>query len=343
MAGHCATCSAALPAAAPLALSRAALARAARPAPSPLGPRCAALRSLGASAPSGWSSGAWPRLARRDPSPGHASARVAASASASPATGRGLFQAANDWWAVGWGSLSPGASSGDAERLPDDVPLVIRRLAGLVRPDARLFATAIACLVAAALAEMALPHFVTRAVFAAVAERSQAGFLSAVRAVAALSVAFGVFSGLRGALFTFQQFKLVRRLRERLLATYLSMEVSFFDRTDVGSMTSRLNSDCQAVSRCAGLNFNVLLRNSIQALGGFAYLVVLSPPVAGATLAVSLLLFLVTGLYGRFARAAARAMQDSIERVNSCAEEALSLARVVRIFGGELKDLQAVN
>ena len=86
----------------------------------------------------------------------------------------------------------------------------------------------------------------------------------AVIAVGALAVSFGVASGLRGMLFTVQQFRLVRRLRERLLATYLSQPVTFFDEHAVGGLTSRLNSDCQAVSRCLGLNLNVLLRNAIM-------------------------------------------------------------------------------
>ena len=57
----------------------------------------------------------------------------------------------------------------------------------------------------------------------------------------------------------------------------------------------------QAVSRCLGLNFNVLLRNAIQAVGGFSYLFWLAPHIASAALAVSAVLWGVTAVYGRFA------------------------------------------
>jgi hypothetical protein len=45
-------------------------------------------------------------------------------------------------------------------------------------------------------------------------------------------------------------------------------ETAFFDTNDVGSLTSRLGSDCFAVARCISTNLNVAMRNLLQVIGG---------------------------------------------------------------------------
>jgi len=47
----------------------------------------------------------------------------------------------------------------------------------------------------------------------------------------------------------------------------LKQEVAFFDKEEVGVLTSRLGSDCQAVVRALSTNINVALRNALQAIG----------------------------------------------------------------------------
>lgn len=43
--------------------------------------------------------------------------------------------------------------------------------------------------------------------------------------------------------------------------------MAFFDKEEVGVLTSRLGSDCQAVVRALSTNINVALRNALQAIG----------------------------------------------------------------------------
>ena len=38
--------------------------------------------------------------------------------------------------------------------------------------------------------------------------------------------------------------------------------------SQVGSLTSRLQTDCQAITRCVATNLNIALRNALQAFGG---------------------------------------------------------------------------
>jgi ATP-binding cassette subfamily B (MDR/TAP) protein 9 len=47
----------------------------------------------------------------------------------------------------------------------------------------------------------------------------------------------------------------------------LLQPVDFFDAEEVGALTSRLASDCQAVARALSGNFNVAWRNALQCIG----------------------------------------------------------------------------
>lgn len=60
--------------------------------------------------------------------------------------------------------------------------------------------------------------------------------------------------------------------RTQLFGNLIQREVSWFDTQDVGQMTSRLQADCQAVTKCVAINLNIALRNLLQAIGGAAWL-----------------------------------------------------------------------
>ena len=55
--------------------------------------------------------------------------------------------------------------------------------------------------------------------------------------------------------------------RAELFRSMIAREVAFFDQAEVGVLTSRLGSDCQAVVRCLSSNINVAARNSLQCIG----------------------------------------------------------------------------
>ena len=52
-----------------------------------------------------------------------------------------------------------------------------------------------------------------------------------------------------------------------MFSRLLLQPVDFFDAEEVGALTSRLGSDCQAVARALSTNFNVAFRNGLQCIG----------------------------------------------------------------------------
>ena len=55
--------------------------------------------------------------------------------------------------------------------------------------------------------------------------------------------------------------------RGQVFGALIRQPVEFFDREEVGALTSRLGSDCQAIVRCLATNLNVAVRNSMQCIG----------------------------------------------------------------------------
>lgn len=83
------------------------------------------------------------------------------------------------------------------------------------------------------------------------------GFLSNVRKLIVASILGGVFSGIRGSIFTVVGGRVNVRLRLRLMEALLCMEQGFFDVTKTGDITSRLSSDTTLVGDQVTLNVNV--------------------------------------------------------------------------------------
>jgi ABC-type multidrug transport system fused ATPase/permease subunit len=55
--------------------------------------------------------------------------------------------------------------------------------------------------------------------------------------------------------------------RAEVFDRIISRELDFFDKEEVGTLTSRLGADCQSVARLIGFHINVMLRNFMQCIG----------------------------------------------------------------------------
>lgn len=102
------------------------------------------------------------------------------------------------------------------------------------------------------------------------------------------SLCYGVFGGIRGWVFSIINSNLLKRLRcdlsrpADILPRYLyiphryrqavfnhvvEQDMGFFEKEEVGVITSRLGADCQVIARLFSTNINVALRNAVQFIG----------------------------------------------------------------------------
>jgi len=120
----------------------------------------------------------------------------------------------------------------------------------------------------------------------------------------------------------------------------LQQDIAFHDARNVGELTSRLNSDCEAVSSGLSLNFNIFLRSAVQLVFGIFYLTFTSWRLSLILVGVWALLFSVYTVYGRWTRRASAIRQDSLAGLNTVATESLQNVRTVRALGCENNMLQ---
>ena len=143
----------------------------------------------------------------------------------------------------------------------------------LCAPDVFLIAIAFVFLLLAAMMQICIPRY-TGACLDALEEAYSSnddsqdddesinnipGFISNVKKLIIVSALSGIFSGIRGSIFTMVGGRVNVRLRLRLMDSLLTMEQGFFDLTKTGDITSRLSSDTTLVGDQVTLNVNVCI------------------------------------------------------------------------------------
>lgn len=195
-------------------------------------------------------------------------------------------------------------------------------------------------LVAAAVCEVNVPHYSSKALNAMVVTRDMNEFGDALRAIVALGLASSVFIFVRAAFFGLAGTRVATRARSMLLRSLLRQDMAFFDGRDTGELTNRLSADCAKFSSVVASHVNVLLRQAIQLVGGSVFLFRIDRGLALVTLVGIFLIGALTTLHGDFIRCMGRRSQDALARANSVSGQILSLIRVVRAHGSEERELE---
>jgi ATP-binding cassette subfamily B protein len=132
-------------------------------------------------------------------------------------------------------------------------------------------------------------------------------------------------------------------LRERTHRHMLSLASSYFDRTPVGRLMTRVTNDIESIAEAFAQGIVTVLGDILLMTGIVVVMVWLSPKLALLTLAVAPVLLLVVRLFRRLVRDAHRAIRRRIAEINAIAQEHISGMSVVQIFGQQLRALRAFN
>jgi len=211
-------------------------------------------------------------------------------------------------------------------------------------------------LVAAALANIYVPRFTGKILDALVAHSSDGGtpnsnseggsvldipgFLSNVELLVLASMLGGIFGGIRGAIFTILSARVNVRLRLMLMDSLLSQDISFFELTRTGDLTSRLSSDTTLVGSQVTVNVSIFLRSIVRGAGVLVFMFLISWQL---TLMAFITIPAVTVLskwYGRYIRRLSKLQQKKLADGNSVSESAISSMATVRAFGAEKVELE---
>eukprot|EP00735_Rhodelphis_limneticus_P010375 TRINITY_DN3110_c0_g1::TRINITY_DN3110_c0_g1_i1::g.3523::m.3523 TRINITY_DN3110_c0_g1::TRINITY_DN3110_c0_g1_i1::g.3523 ORF type:complete len:736 (+),score=195.13,sp/Q9NP78/ABCB9_HUMAN/41.68/0.0,ABC_membrane/PF00664.18/3.5e-57,ABC_tran/PF00005.22/2.4e-29,SMC_N/PF02463.14/1.5e-08,ABC_ATPase/PF09818.4/1.8e+03,ABC_ATPase/PF09818.4/0.0006,AAA_21/PF13304.1/30,AAA_21/PF13304.1/0.37,SbcCD_C/PF13558.1/0.07,DUF258/PF03193.11/0.021,AAA_16/PF13191.1/0.048,Zeta_toxin/PF06414.7/3e+03,Zeta_toxin/PF06414.7/0.22,Z len=216
----------------------------------------------------------------------------------------------------------------------------IGKLIRLMYPEKFYIFLAFICLTIAAGAQVLIPHFMGQVLDTVAIEEDRDAFKEALIMLMVTSVVSSVFSGCRGALFSYTMARMQLRVRENLFESILSQEIGFFDATKTGDIVSRLNADASKMCDLISLNINIFLRSFMQAAGVLVFMLYLSWKLTIVTFVAVPVVVVLSKFYGDWYRNQAQQVQDEIAKANSVAEEVLSTMKTVRSFANEEGELR---
>ncbi|KAK4417807.1 ABC transporter B family member 26, chloroplastic [Sesamum alatum] len=241
------------------------------------------------------------------------------------------------WWNLN--DFEQNTNGSPVAAKPMTVLEALSEIWALVADEKWILYTAFGALTVAALSEISMPGILTASIFSA--QNGEAlVFYKKSRLLVFLCFTSGICSGLRGGCFAVANMILVKRLRETVYKSLLLQDMSFYDTETVGDLTSRINSDCQRLSRIIGHDIHLILRNILQGTGALIHLMTLSWPLALSSLVVCITLSATFLIYGQYQKKAAQLAQDFVASANEVAQETLSLIRTVRAYGTEREEFQ---
>ncbi|MEQ1505593.1 MAG: ABC transporter transmembrane domain-containing protein, partial [Myxococcota bacterium] len=215
----------------------------------------------------------------------------------------------------------------------------LRRLATLARPEAQLLVFATVALAIASGTTLLVPLVVQQMVDALSGVDTSLPFDALAGALFGIAFVASVFAMIRSWLFTLASERVVARLRTDLYRAVMAQDVSFFDQTRTGELTSRLASDTTVLQNTVTVNVSMAIRYGFGALGGAAMLLYKSPALTALALSVVPVAAIGAAVYGRMVRRVSTDVQDALARSSEIAEESIGGLRTVRSFAREATEV----
>jgi subfamily B ATP-binding cassette protein MsbA len=135
----------------------------------------------------------------------------------------------------------------------------------------------------------------------------------------------------------------VRDLREDILAKYLRLPSTRFDRESVPAMVSRLNYDTEQVTQATSDAIKVIITDSLTIVVLLGVMFWYSPRVTLVMLVVAPLIAIISGIVGRRYRRINRGIQDGVANMAQTAEQALSAQQEVKVYGAQASERARYN
>lgn len=212
---------------------------------------------------------------------------------------------------------------------------LMRRLGVFVRPYWRRLALALVLLFGAALAELAPPYLVSRAIDGPISQGDVAGVapIFALYLVALLSA----FACRYGQTYIMQSTgqQVMVDIRMRIFSHIQRMSLTFFDRNPVGRLLTRLTNDVDALNEFLAQGMVALLGDSVRLVFIVAAMLLLNWRLALISFITLPLVGLATMFFQRVMRSAFRAVRQRLARINAFLNEQITGILVTQLFNQE--------
>ena len=209
------------------------------------------------------------------------------------------------------------------------------RLWKTARPHHRLIWGSVGLFPLISLAELAQPYLLKVAIDDHILHADWAGLTTVALLYAAV---LGLLYGLRlleAFLMALTGQGVIHDLRATLFAHLLRLEASFFDRTPVGRLMTRVLNDVEAVSEAFTSGLFAIVADVVTLAGVVAVMLWMDWRLALVTFAIVPVLFLVAGYFRIRARDAYREVRRRLARLNAFLQESIQGMAVIQLFARE--------
>lgn len=149
-----------------------------------------------------------------------------------------------------------------------------------------------------------------------------------------------VFVYCTGYLMMWISSRLVTDLRRDMFEKLLVLPTHHYDEQSAGQLISRLIYDVNNVTDAATSALISVVRESLTAIALIAYLLYLDWKLTLITLTIGPVIAFIVKAFGQRMRAASRKSLDAMRTISHTVEETVAAERVVKIFGGQHRQLQ---
>lgn len=229
----------------------------------------------------------------------------------------------------------PGVDMPKAKMTRENIKHIVRLLSYL-KPYRWRFVFAMFCLFLGSLAGLAFPKFLGALIDASQGKHIYGLMPSTINGIGLLAL---VVIALQ-ALMTFCQVISFVSVAERSLAdirrdTYfklITLPMNFFSNRRVGELNSRISADLSQIQDVITTTLSGVIRQLVLLIGGITFLVIISPKLTLALLALLPFLIVAGVTFGRYIRKIARDAQDKLAVSNVVVEETLQGIANVKAF-----------
>ncbi|HEY0931308.1 MAG TPA: ABC transporter ATP-binding protein [Gemmatimonas sp.] len=241
--------------------------------------------------------------------------------------------------------MPPGPRGGPAGAHDDEAngsaydARLVRRLLTYVRPYRPLVAAALGCIAITAGMQLAGPMLTRWVIDTAFPSRDAGLVVRAAGAFAALLLVQFASSYGETVLTALIGQRVMRDLRQELFTRLQQLPISYFDRTPVGRLVTRVTSDVEALNELftAGVVAGIGDLFTLGTIG--VVMLFIDWQLALAAFAVIPLVLIVSRVFQNRVRSSYRIIRTRVAQLNAYLGERLSGIRVVQLFGREADEI----
>lgn len=216
----------------------------------------------------------------------------------------------------------------------------LRSLGPLIAPYKGVLAVAITALLISSAALLAMPIAVRNVIDQGFSVEDAANVDRYFFILLLFVLVIGFFGAARAFLVNWLGERVVADLRSKVFAHVIYMDPTFFETTKIGEVLSRLTADTTLIQSVSGVSISIVLRSSIQFIGGLILLGYTSIELLGILLLIFPLTVLPIIIVGRWLRRLSRDSQDKIADASGQAAEILGNAETVQSFAAENLEIE---